>query len=263
MNKTKNNKISRSIEVLKNDGIIQFFKKTFHFLRNSKVVNRAIFLCKRKFIVEKIKNFVSSSDGSYFDFITNNFSGIFAPMQIRDEFLYLLNIFNEKKPKVVMEIGTANGGTLFCFSKLAPKDATIISIDLPEGEFGGGYSKDKIPFYKAFAGEKQTLHLLRENSHAPETLDSVKKILKNQLVDFLFIDGDHSYEGVKKDFEIYSQIVRTNGGIVAFHDVAPKGLPEFVGGVPAFWKEVKNKYAHEEYVKDPNQTGFGIGILFL
>jgi len=36
-------------------------------------------------------------------------------------------------------------------------------------------------------------------------------------IDFLFIDGDHSYEGVKKDFELYSTIVNDNG-IIVIHD---------------------------------------------
>ena len=36
-------------------------------------------------------------------------------------------------------------------------------------------------------------------------------------IDFLFIDGDHSYEGVKKDFELYSKIISDNGTIV-LHD---------------------------------------------
>ncbi len=36
-------------------------------------------------------------------------------------------------------------------------------------------------------------------------------------IDVLFIDGDHSYEGVKKDFELYSQILSDNG-IIFIHD---------------------------------------------
>jgi hypothetical protein len=36
-------------------------------------------------------------------------------------------------------------------------------------------------------------------------------------IDFLFIDGDHSYEGVKKDFELYSNILSDNG-IIIIHD---------------------------------------------
>jgi hypothetical protein len=40
-------------------------------------------------------------------------------------------------------------------------------------------------------------------------------------IDFLFIDGDHSYEGVKKDFELYSNILSENG-IIMLHDTDEK-----------------------------------------
>ena len=39
-------------------------------------------------------------------------------------------------------------------------------------------------------------------------------------IEFLFIDGDHSYEGVKSDFELYSKIL-TPGGLIVIHDTDP------------------------------------------
>jgi len=36
-------------------------------------------------------------------------------------------------------------------------------------------------------------------------------------IDLLFIDGDHSYEGVKLDFELYSKILNPNG-LILIHD---------------------------------------------
>jgi hypothetical protein len=36
-------------------------------------------------------------------------------------------------------------------------------------------------------------------------------------IDLLFIDGDHSYEGVKKDFKLYSQLL-TENGVIVLHD---------------------------------------------
>jgi len=81
------------------------------------------------------------------------------------------------------------------------------------------------------------------------------------MIDLLFIDGDHRYEGVRKDFEMYSPLVR-KGGIVAFHDICP-GPPDAVGGVPSFWKETMGKYRNIPIIKDQSQGGCGIGILFL
>jgi len=68
------------------------------------------------------------------------------PFQIREEILELLRILKSLKPRTILEIGTARGGTLFLFTQVAKPDAIIISIDLPGGPFGGGYpSWEKIP----------------------------------------------------------------------------------------------------------------------
>ena len=74
----------------------------------------------------------------------------------------------------------------------------------------------------------------------------------------MFIDGDHSYDGVRSDYEMYAPLVR-NGGLVAFHDIV-EGRPEWVGGVPQLWREIKNDSA-TEFVKDHGQGGYGIGVL--
>jgi hypothetical protein len=42
-------------------------------------------------------------------------------------------------------------------------------------------------------------------------------VLEDIKLDLIFIDGDHSYEGVKKDFELYSQILTSNG-MIMIHD---------------------------------------------
>ena len=85
--------------------------------------------------------------------------------------------------------------------------------------------------------------------------------MDGRKLDFLFIDGDHRYEGVRRDFEMYGPLVR-RGGIIAFHAIVP-GPPENVGGVPRFWREIKNRYKYLEIVKDWNQGGYGIGVIYV
>ncbi|MEM0476589.1 MAG: class I SAM-dependent methyltransferase, partial [Candidatus Aenigmatarchaeota archaeon] len=246
--------IKKSIFILKNYGL-----KVFLIKAKKWPINR-INLLKQRLnekkaknnpdkVIEKLKEFKSENPEEIFDFSWNFYSGLIRPMQIKEEFLELLKIFQELKPKHIMEIGTANGGTLFCFCRLAREDATIISVDLPEGPFGGGYPEWKIPIYQAFTKGNQKLFLLRKDSHNQETLEEVKKILSGNQLDFLFIDGDHTYEGVKKDFEMYSPLVR-KGGIIAFHDINPYGLEEFSGGVKYFWKEIKNNFNFQEFIED-------------
>jgi len=78
---------------------------------------------------------------------------------------------------------------------------------------------------------------------------------------FLFIDGDHTYEGVKKDFEMYSPLVKKDE-IIAFHDIVPHP-PEIGCEVSRFWNEIKHSYRYYEIVKDWNQGWAGIGILHM
>jgi len=125
------------------------------------------------------------------------------PSQIYTEILSLAKIIHDLRPKTLLEIGTASGGSLFLFCQVAEPDAIVISVDLPGGPFGGGYPEWRIPLCKSFAKERQRIHLIRADSHDPKTLEIVKKILGNSKLDFLFIDRDHTYEGVKRDFKMY------------------------------------------------------------
>jgi predicted O-methyltransferase YrrM len=216
-------------------------------------------------IVKRFKDAASYIDDIY-DALDLAFSfqalGVsIEPAQVREEIAKLLEIAAGLRPRVVLEIGTARGGTLFLFTRVADPNAKIISIDLPGGPFGGGYPRWKVPLYKSFARGGQRIYLLRRDSHDPRTLEEVERILGGERVDFLFIDGDHSYEGVKRDLKMYSPLVR-KGGIVAFHDIVP-GPPENVGGVPEFWNQIKTYFRHLEIVKDWNQGGFGIGVLYV
>jgi predicted O-methyltransferase YrrM len=183
------------------------------------------------------------------------------PAQVREEIAKLLELVAGLRPRVVLEIGTERGGTLFLFTRVADPNAKIISLDLPDGPFGGGYPRWKVPLYKSFARGGQRIYLLRRDSHDPRTLEEVERILGGEKVDFLFIDGDHTYEGVKRDFETYSLLVR-EGGIIAFHDICPHP-PETKCEVSRFWDEVKQRYKYAEIVEDWNQKWAGIGVLYV
>jgi predicted O-methyltransferase YrrM len=97
------------------------------------------------------------------------------------------------------------------------------------------------------------------DSHDPRTTAEIKRKLAGAEVDFLFIDGDHSYDGVKADFELYSPLVRPEG-VIALHDIVP-GDEDNVGGVPTFWRELKERYETREIVEDWSQGSAGIGVI--
>lgn len=178
------------------------------------------------------------------------------PIQVREEITELLKILANRRPRFILEIGTARGGTLFLFTRAVASNATLISVDLPTG-----YSELKIPYYESFALHDQRIYLLRMDSHRETTLHAINRILGGRKLDFLFIDGDHTYEGVRKDFEMYSRLLNPDS-IIAFHDIVP-GPPEDVGGVPKFWKKIKYNFSYIELVKNWKQEGYGIGVIYV
>lgn len=192
------------------------------------------------------------------DFVAGNH--FFGALQVREELLALAEIIAARQPERALEIGTYRGGTLFLLTRLASPNATIISVDLPGGRFGGGYSDQRAWFYKHFARRSQRLHLLRGDSHSAEMFGRVKTTLSGQPLDYLFIDGDHRYEGVKRDFEMYAPLVR-RGGIIAMHDIV-EHLPSSGCEASRLWDEIKPRYRHVEIVTNKCQGWAGIGVLY-
>jgi predicted O-methyltransferase YrrM len=178
-------------------------------------------------------------------------------MQKLPELGAVLHIVEELRPRAVLEIGTQAGGTLYCWCKLADPAARIVSVDLPGGEYGGGYTPERAEEMRLlFPSNGQALHLIQADSHSPDTLAQVRSLVGS--LDFLFIDGDHTYEGVKRDFEMYASLVRP-GGVIALHDICKSASPD--SKVDVLWREIKERYRHQEFVVPPAGWG-GMGVLW-
>ena len=186
--------------------------------------------------------------------------GYFRTIQPRQNPVEIEALFKavcEISPERVLEIGTARGGSLYLWIQAAEPTATVVSVDLPGGDFGGAYPEARVPFYEAFRRSDQQLTLLRLDSHEPSTLDAVKAAFNQQTIDFAFIDGDHTYEGVKADFEDYGPLVRA-GGLVAFHDILPRpDMPSIQ--VDKLWAELESQYDTQAFI-GPEDSGRRIGI---
>jgi len=192
-------------------------------------------------------------------------------IQNRYELTEYLKRVAEKQPRVVIEIGTARGGMLYSFSQLATADATLVSIDLPGAPNCGGQTEVERDFFKSFIRPGQNMHFIPANSLFSTTRETLRSILGECKADILFIDGDHSYGGVRSDFEMYREFVAP-GGLITFHDICLK--PEQWGPgneVGVFWDEIAAKHDVIEIVdpagsSDPNPSDginprYGIGIL--
>lgn len=176
------------------------------------------------------------------------------------ELLLLVNFLKKRPPKTVVEIGTAKGGTFFALCQTASSDATIVSIDLPGGPFGGGYERKDQKIFKSYGKRNQNLHFIRKDSHLESTKRELVKLLGEKKIDLLLIDGDHSYVGAKKDWELYSPLVEENG-LIALHDILfhPK-VPECQ--VDRVWSEINDRFKYEEFIDRNDDTWGGIGLIY-
>jgi len=185
----------------------------------------------------------------------------FGAIQKKTEILQLLIALRRSRPRRVCEIGAAQGGTLALFSQAVAADARLLSIDL-------NFAPARIRSHPHLVRPRQRATCLRADSHAPETVERVKRWLAGEPLDFLFIDGDHSLAGVSADHRLYAPLVRA-GGLIAFHDIVPDfktrhGIvtPADVGEVPEFWQDLKRRsVGTRELIEEPDQDGFGIGVV--
>jgi predicted O-methyltransferase YrrM len=174
------------------------------------------------------------------------------------ELRHMLDIVKERDPRVVLEIGSFRGWSLWAWSRVLSPGATLISVDLPSKRAHGDFTTDdKMQEYFV----DFDMHYVRKNSGLPETRAEVEEILGGREVEFLFIDGDHSYKGVKTDYTQYSPLVASDG-IIGFHDVAHNRHRRC--RVIELWNEIKTKYTYAEFSKSARaKYVMGIGVLFL
>jgi cephalosporin hydroxylase len=173
--------------------------------------------------------------------------------QIPWEIESAIGLIASARPRIMCEIGTFDGGTSLLFSRFLPTLEVMLCIDL--------YVRNK-QLLRLLAPPRQRLQFFDMPSYGERTVARVAKFLDGRMIDVLFIDGDHRYEGVKQDFLCYRRFVRS-GGLILFHDIVEDkgGGRAWVGGVPKLWKELAASYPHREFIHSHGQDGFGIGAL--
>ena len=91
------------------------------------------------------------------------------------------------------------------------------------------------------------------DSAAKETIHDVKRLLGTKMIDILFIDGNHNYDYVKKDYDNYGKNVRS-GGLIVLHDLVNPA-------VAILWKQMLKSGLYKGYSEFYGKTHpCGIGI---
>lgn len=140
----------------------------------------------------------------------------FQAQQDTSELAAVLTEVAALNPARLLEVGCACGGTLYAWTRVCPH---VYGITLPDPQF---------PL------DAHGAMVYLGDSHDQLAREWLTGMLAGELLDVLFIDGDHSAAGVAADWADYGPLVRP-GGLVLFHDIVNEYS---AAGVVTFWREL-------------------------
>src|SRR5262249_52045312 len=113
----------------------------------------------------------------------------------------------------IVEIGVYHGANTALFRRIVDESGEVVGIDPhPGGRIGVSFER-WIAEHEIARVRRAHARLLRQFSHEAATGWSVP-------IDFLFIDGDHSWDAIARDWADWTPHVAP-GGLVALHDSRP------------------------------------------
>lgn len=167
---------------------------------------------------------------------------------------FAYDLIRNIQPSMVVELGTHKGTSLFSMcqaAKDAKLDTAFFAVDTWKGdEHSGLYGEDVFELVNKI---KDNFYPTVELKLMRMTFDEAQKGFEEGWIDLLHIDGLHTYEAVKHDFECWLPKVRDDG-IILMHDIHEhqEGF-----GVDKLWEEIKQKYKTLEF-----EHSHGLGIVF-
>lgn len=185
---------------------------------------------------------------SFQDFynLTDEIKGMMTKLELK----ILSGYASQVEKGIIVEIGawTGRSGKILALSS---PTSQIISID---------YFKN--PYFAFHLGVLNAGEAYQECQKNMEGINNwqlikedTKKAGKNweKEIDLLFIDGDHEYEGVKSDIQLFVPYVKS-GHVVLFHDYVTSELPDVKRAVD----ELKDEYFKSFTTYE--ETSLGIGV---
>ena len=170
----------------------------------------------------------------------------------------------DSKKNGFLEIGSAYGGSFHCWASIIP-EGIAVSVDKPLGavveKYGVTTPNDPVTvmlrnemWEESFPGR---VRIVDGYSQEEATIAQVEKILGDHKLDFLFIDGDHSYMPTQLDVKNYARFVR-KGGLIGFHDIYHQVHRYECGKVFNELPNRKWETGYDNHCKAHQPTGIGI-----
>lgn len=163
------------------------------------------------------------------------------------------------KPKRVLCIGSRKG-FIPALCALACKDNNVGMVDFVDASYDKNHSKSwsGIGFWKKIDVQAYFKFQNLNNWINVNIMKSKEFTIKypQRRYGYIYIDGDHSYKGVKSDYQLFWPKL-DEGGLMVFHDVIVKNYGKLKNfGVWKFWKEIRTK--HKIIFPFPPESGLGI-----
>lgn len=152
----------------------------------------------------------------------------------------------ERKDPAVIEIGTLFGlgaASMWTIARPRFERLSLTLVDPLDGYYGDDYLPNTNDVITGVPVERATLeHNLRQAGVPESEVEVVQHLsqsaealaaVENKRFDLLIIDGDHSYEGARRDYENYAPLLR-EGGFVIFDDYGVdiwQGVTDFANDV--------------------------------
>lgn len=173
--------------------------------------------------------------------------------QRADELLPFIELLKAEGVRSYLEIGARHGDTFDMVARSLPVGSRVVAVDLGGGAWG---TPKSVPVLKeAIAGlTDYDAHVIFGDSTIRRVIEAVKAL---GPFDAILIDGDHRYDGVRKDWLNYGPM----GRLVAFHDIVGEGQTTRDGvhpvEVPRLWAEIREP-GSVEFVGEGSAMGIGV-----
>ena len=167
---------------------------------------------------------------------------------------FLQWLIAESKPITYVELGVHTGNS-FCAAadalRILSQESKCYAVDTWEGDHQAGYYGEDV--------HKELKEYIYKNRYNNVTLirkdfNAAVCDFSDESIDLLHIDGLHTYEAVKNDYETWLPKMSSKG-IILFHDIEVK---EQDFGVWKLWDELIDKYPSFSF-----KHYHGLGVLFV